>query len=59
VQDIPHSRGPGLWERTAGRFTKIRIDPDTLMGMLNGAGFGLEYSAMDNGMITVIARKGA
>ena len=28
-------------------------------GCSNDAGFGLEYSAVDNGMITVIARKGA
>jgi hypothetical protein len=32
--------------------------PDTLPRMLTGAGFAVEYSLADNGMITVLARKG-
>ena len=59
VQDILYSRGRGIWERTAGEYTKIRIDSETLCRMLTGAGFGIEYSSVNDGMITVIARKGA
>jgi hypothetical protein len=56
VEDILYSRRRGIWERTAGEYTKIRIAPDKI---LTGAGFGIEYSAVNTGMITVIARKGA
>ena len=59
VLDILYSRGHGIWGRTAGEYTKIRIPPDILIRMLTGAGFGIEYSGVNNGMITVIARKGA
>jgi hypothetical protein len=59
VQDILLSRKRGLCERTAGKYTKIRIAPESLSRILTGAGFGIEYSAVDDGMITLIARKGA
>jgi protein-L-isoaspartate O-methyltransferase len=57
VQDILYSRERGPWERTAGKYRKIRIGPDALTRMLTGAGFAVEYSSADNGMITVIAQK--
>jgi SAM-dependent methyltransferase len=57
VQDILYSRGPDFWERNAGRYEKIRIGPDTLARMLTGAGFAIDFSSDDDGMITVIARK--
>jgi SAM-dependent methyltransferase len=57
VQDILYSRREGIWGRTTGNYTKIRIAPDTLARMLTGAGFGLEYSAVNDGMITVVADK--
>jgi hypothetical protein len=52
-------RKRGIWERTAGKYTKIHIGPETLNRMLTGAGFGIEYFAVDNGMITALARKDA
>jgi SAM-dependent methyltransferase len=58
VQDILYSRGLGVWGRTAGKYEKIRIAPETLTRILTVAGFAIEYSAVDDGMITVIARKG-
>jgi hypothetical protein len=57
VQDILYSRGREVWMRSTGKYTKIRITPDTLTGMLTGAGFGIEFAAVNEGMITVIARK--
>jgi hypothetical protein len=58
VQDILYSGGRGVWERTAGKYTKIRIAPEMLNRMLAGAGFAIIFSAAENGMIAVIARKG-
>jgi SAM-dependent methyltransferase len=58
VQDILYTRGRGIWERTAGEYTKIRIDPETLSRVLTRTGFGIGYSATENGIITVIAQKG-
>jgi hypothetical protein len=40
-------------------YTKIRIEPETFTRMLTGAGFGIEYSAANSGMITALARKDA
>jgi SAM-dependent methyltransferase len=57
VQDLLYSRRGGLWERNAGEYEKIRIAPDTLIRMLTGAGFAVEYSSVDDGMITAIAHK--
>jgi SAM-dependent methyltransferase len=57
VTDILYSRERGVWERTAGKYEKIRIGPDTLTRLLTRAGFGIDYSAVNDGMITVIARK--
>lgn len=57
VQFILSSRRRGVWERTAGKYTKIRIAPEMLCRMLTDAGFGIEYSAVDDEMITAIARK--
>jgi 2-polyprenyl-3-methyl-5-hydroxy-6-metoxy-1,4-benzoquinol methylase len=57
VEDIIYSCDQGLWTREAGKYVKIRIDPDALTGMLTIAGFTLDYSSVDNGMITVIAQK--
>jgi SAM-dependent methyltransferase len=58
VHDILYSRIQGMWERTAGKYTKIRIAPELLNRMLAGAGFAIVFSAAENGMMTVIARKG-
>ncbi len=57
VQDILYSRGKEGWGRTAGKYMKIRIAPETLFRMLTGAGFRIDYSAIHDGMITIIARK--
>ena len=57
VEDILYSCDRGRWARDAGKYMKIRIDPDTLTGVLTGAGFTIDYSSVDNGMITVIAQK--
>ena len=57
VQDILYSRREGIWGRAAGNYTKIRIAPDTLARKLTGAGFGIEYSAVVDGMIIVVATK--
>jgi SAM-dependent methyltransferase len=57
VQDILYSCGRGKWERTAGVYEKIRLAPPTLIRMLAGSGFRIDYSAVNNGMITIIARK--
>lgn len=58
VQDILYSGTRGTWERTASEYTKIRIDRDTLTRVLTGAGFDIEYSAVKDGIMTVVARKG-
>jgi hypothetical protein len=58
VQDIFYSCRRGLWERNPGKYTMIRIAPDSLTPMLTGAGFAIENASEDNGMMTVIARKG-
>jgi hypothetical protein len=58
VQDILYLRRQGIWERTAGKYKKIRIAPGTLIRGLTHAGFAIESSSGDNRMITVIARKG-
>jgi SAM-dependent methyltransferase len=58
VQDILYSCGPGIWERTAGEYMKIRVGPETLTRTLTGAGFAIDFSAVENGIMTVIARKG-
>lgn len=55
VQDIIYFRERGIWERTAGKYTKIHIGPETPTRMMTGAGFGIEYFAVDNGMITPLA----
>jgi SAM-dependent methyltransferase len=57
VQDILYSRGRGVWERTAGTYTKIRIVPETLSRLLTGAGFSIDNASVENGIITVIAGK--
>jgi SAM-dependent methyltransferase len=57
VRDILYSRREGAWERSAGNYTKIRIAPDMLKRMLAGAGFAIEYSAVEGGIITVVAGK--
>ena len=57
VQDILYSSREGTWGRAAGNYTKIRIAPDTLARKLTGAGFGIEYSAVVDGMIIVVATK--
>jgi SAM-dependent methyltransferase len=57
VTDILYSRCRGSWMRNTGRYTKIRIAFGTLTRMLTGAGFTLDHSSSDNGIITVIARK--
>jgi SAM-dependent methyltransferase len=56
VQDILYSRKRGVWERTTGKYEKIRIAPEIIIRMLNDAGFSIEYSSVENGIITVIAR---
>jgi len=56
VQDILYSRKRAVWERTAGKYDKIRIAPEIIIRMLNDAGFSIEYSSVENGIITVIAR---
>lgn len=57
VQDILYSRRQGTWSRSEGTYTKIRIAPGTLAGMLTGAGFTIEYSESSCGMIIVVAKK--
>jgi SAM-dependent methyltransferase len=57
VQDILYSRREGFWGRTAGNYTKIRVAPDMLARMLTSAGFGIAYSAVIDGMITIVATK--
>ncbi len=57
VQDILYSRERGPWVRTDGKYRKIRVGPDALARMLAGAGFAVEYSSADDGVITVIAQK--
>jgi SAM-dependent methyltransferase len=57
VQDILYVCRQGAWERSAGKYTKIRIAPGMLTRMLTGAGFAIEYSSVKDGMITVIARR--
>ena len=57
VQDILYHRRQGLWERTSGKYEKIRIAPGTLIHMLADAGFAIESSSEDKEMIMVIVRK--
>jgi SAM-dependent methyltransferase len=58
VTDILFSRESGHWERTAGSYTKIRIAPDVLAGILASEGFALErVTEAGAGPITVIARR--
>jgi SAM-dependent methyltransferase len=57
VQDILYHRRQGTWERTSGKYEKIRIAPGTLICMLAGAGFAIESSSEDKEMIMVIVRK--
>jgi 2-polyprenyl-3-methyl-5-hydroxy-6-metoxy-1,4-benzoquinol methylase len=59
VEDILYSRSGGRWQRDAGRYTKLRILPEELDRMVRSAGFGTIYSAIQDGMITTIARKEA
>jgi hypothetical protein len=59
VQDILYSRVDGSWRRDAGRYTRIRIAPETLTRILMGAGFRIDVSAVNKGIITVIARREA
>jgi hypothetical protein len=59
VQDNLYTRERSNRERTAGKYEKIRIAPGTLSRILTGAGFPIEYSSVENGIITVIARKNA
>lgn len=58
VRDILYSRRQGTWTRSEGTYTKIRIAPGTLAGMITGAGFTIDSSAVDGGIISVVARKG-
>lgn len=57
VRDILYSHRQGVWGRTAGKYTKIRIAPNMLARMLTDAGFGIGYSAVIDGMITIVATK--
>jgi SAM-dependent methyltransferase len=57
VTDILYSRPGGRWEREAGSYRKIRIAPAFLKECLAGAGFGIGYCRVENGIISVIAEK--
>ncbi len=62
VQDYHNTILAGILSKTGqppGTYTKIRIAPERLPRMLTGARFAIEYSAVDDGMITVTARKDA
>lgn len=59
VHDILYSRSAGSWGRTASQYTKIRIAPGALAGMLTRAGFIPEYMASENNTIVALARKKA
>jgi hypothetical protein len=57
VQDILFSSRRGVWERTAGEYTKIRIPPDKLNKAIRMAGFALTFSEVRDGIVTIIATK--
>jgi SAM-dependent methyltransferase len=57
VTDILYSRVQDRWERKTGQYMKIRIAPGILRRVLTSAGFVIEYSAADAGVMEIIARK--
>ena len=57
VEDILYTRESGQWERTSGKYPKIRIAPDLLEGLFADEGFRIRPGDPQDEMITLIGQK--
>jgi 2-polyprenyl-3-methyl-5-hydroxy-6-metoxy-1,4-benzoquinol methylase len=57
VTDILYTKESGKWVRTCGSYSKIRIAPDLLTGMLTGEGFSIVFQETLDGITSIIGQK--
>jgi SAM-dependent methyltransferase len=57
VTDIVYSNGSGRWERFAGEYAKLRLAPALIRGMIERAGFRIEFAGLENRMVVFIGVK--
>ena len=57
VHDIVYSKDQNDWRLNKGFYRKLRLSKDWVDSELNHTGFSRIESIMDNGMVTVIAKK--
>jgi hypothetical protein len=58
VHDIIYEKVKGQWQLKKGFYRKLRISPDWTRECLHKIGFKVEEFDIQNGMVTVTARKG-
>ena len=57
VHDIVYVKTENQWVMKKSWFRKLRIPPQWMKGCLQTAGFTIEYSEINGGLLTIIARK--
>ncbi len=57
VNDLLHERTGGDWKLSASSYRKLRLDATRVAGLLGNAGFAIEHSTTDQGLVRIVALK--
>jgi len=54
VHDLVHSRSGATWTQTVGSYSKLRLDPEVVLGWLRAEGLSVTDAGAERGMRTII-----